>query len=85
MSDTHGEAIGEVVELTIRPSEPTVEVYVRVVKNEDADPLHSIRSFYQDINDKLLVLHFPSSHLSIRINERLDVVVDVLELSPLIM
>ena len=58
---------------------------MRVVKNEDVIPLHSIRSFYQDINDKLFVLHFPSSHLSIRINERLDVVVDVLELSPLIM
>jgi hypothetical protein len=51
------EAVTKVVELTIYPSEPIAEGRVRVVKNQCIiSVLHSISSFYQNVNDKLLVL-----------------------------
>jgi hypothetical protein len=41
-------------------------------------------SLCQDIDDKLLVLWLPSSHLYIRMNGQFDIVLDVFQLSVLI-
>jgi len=46
--------------------------------------LHPIRSLCQDVNHKLLVLRCPSSHISICVYDRLDIILDVLLLSSLL-
>ncbi len=45
--------------------------------------LHPIGSPCQDVNDKLSVLRLPFSHLSIRVNGQLNIIFDILQLSPL--
>jgi hypothetical protein len=84
MPDTAWEAFPEVVQLTIHPTEPSREVRVSVMKKGGISALHSIRSFCQDVNYKLPVLLFPSSHRSVRVYDRLDIVLDVLLLSSLL-
>ena len=49
------------------------------------DVLHPIRLFYDDINGQLSVLFFPPSFFWVRVNDRLDVVLDVPRLSTLVM
>ena len=85
MSDTPREAIGEIVELAVYPSEPNVGGYVRVETNQNFSVLHAIRSVRQDVNHQLLVLWFPSSHFYIRVNDRLDIVLNVLRVSTFVM
>jgi len=46
--------------------------------------LHPIGSPCQDVNDKLSVLRLPFSHLSIRVNGQLNIIFDILQLSPLV-
>jgi len=46
--------------------------------------LHPIGLPCQDINDKLSVLQLPFSHLSIRVNGQLNIIFDILQLSPLV-
>src|SRR5260221_964577 len=59
--------------------------WVRDVKMNGINALHPIGLFCQGINDKLLMLLFPSSHLSTRVHHRLDILLNVLHLSPLVM
>jgi len=47
----------------------------------EIDALHPVSSFCQGVNDKLLMLRFPFSHLSIRGDDTLDVVVNILHLA----
>src|SRR6267142_5520608 len=45
---------------------------------------HAVSSSRQLINDTLLVLQCPSLHLSICVNARLDIILDILNLSCLV-
>ncbi len=47
----------------------------------EIDALHPVSCFCQGVNDKLLMLWFPFSHLSIRGDDTLDVVVNILHLA----
>ena len=49
------------------------------------EALHAIGLFCEDVDHQLLVLRFPPSSLSMRVNDRLDVVFDVSLLSALVM
>ncbi len=57
---------------------------MRVVKREVIKILHAIRSFCQDVNHKLFVLRLLSSHITIRVHDRLDIVLNVFLLSALV-
>jgi hypothetical protein len=57
---------------------------VSVIKKQGINALHSIRSFRQDVNHKLLVLRFPSSHVTIRAYDPLDIALDIFLLSALV-
>jgi hypothetical protein len=85
MLDTPWEAFAKIVQLTIHPSKPTRDIPVRVVKEEELNTLHPISSFRQDVSHKPPVLRCPSSHGPVGVYNRLDVILDVLLLSPLIM
>jgi len=86
MSDTTWKASAKVVQLTIHPSKPTreAEARVSVMKKQGINALHSIRSFRQDVSHKLLVLRFPSSHVTIGAYDPLDIALDVFFLSALL-
>jgi len=62
----------------------TYEVWISVVNRSGINPLHPVCSFCQNINHKLLVYGCPSPHPSVRIDNRLDVVLDVFFLSALV-
>ena len=62
----------------------TYGVWMNFVKNPRISALHPVCSLCQDINHKLLVHRCPSSHPSVCVHDRLDVVLDVFLLSALI-
>ena len=55
------------------------------MKVQSDSGLHPVRFVYEHINDQFLVGRLPSSHIRIRVYDRLDIVVDVFQLSTLIM
>jgi hypothetical protein len=55
-----------------------------VKKSGINNALHPVRPFCQDVNYKLLLLRFPSSHITIRAYNPLHIFLDVLFLSPLV-
>ena len=53
-------------------------------REEGSSDLHPISSLCQDVDDELLMLRFPPSHLSMRINGELDIILDIISLSALV-
>jgi hypothetical protein len=49
------------------------------------DVLHPVRIFHEDVDDQFPVLFFPPPFLWMRLNDRLDVVLDIPILSSLVM
>ena len=62
----------------------TYKACLSVVKKSSINILHPVCSLCQNINHKLLVLRCPSTHSSVRVYDRLDVVFNVFLLSALV-
>src|SRR5260221_5867815 len=60
-------------------------VSATIVKDRDISGLHPVGVFRKHVDDEILVLGRPPSHLYIRTNNELDVVKDVLLLSFFVM
>jgi hypothetical protein len=81
-----GYALGGTQQGTLAGNAPngTYEEWMSVVKKSSINALHPIFSFCQNINHKLLVHRCSSPHPSVRVYDRLDVVLDVFLLSALV-
>ena len=55
-----------------------------VVNVQSASDLHPVRPFNEHIDDQFLVGRLPSLHIRIRVYDRFDIVVDIFQLSSLV-
>ena len=83
--DIFWEAVANVDHLTIHPFEPMSQKEVSESHQEfSIDRLHPIRFFYEDVDGQFPVLFIPPFYFT-RVNDRLDVVLDIPPLSILVM
>src|SRR5712692_8334090 len=72
----------------VPPDNPPTGTYIIEISEThqeiSIDALHAVGFFCEDIDDQLLVLCFPPFVFSMRVNDRLDVILDVLLLSSLV-
>src|SRR5258708_18642903 len=85
MSDTWRKTATKGFQLTENPPEP--ERQLRTYYEYKSIHLHSISSFSEDLNDEFLILLLPPphDHLRVRVNDRPNIVLDILLLSAFIM
>ena len=77
-------AAAKIDNLTVHPTEPTSQVRAKVVNKLGIRCLHSVGAFCEDVDDYLLVLRSPTSVLRIRIYDGPDIILDILDLSLLV-